>query len=112
MRRSEFEVKDEAAIEALLAECEYGTLSLVDDGEPYGVPVNFVWFGGYGHDSRGDERKMRSSKCDDAKAPAGGRLRDDRRYKPDIHKDDGTNGSLEADALTQIAESQSRAKSI
>ena len=46
MRRSEFEVKDEAAIEALLAECEYGTLSLVDDGEPYGVPVNFVWFGG------------------------------------------------------------------
>ncbi len=46
MRRAEFEVKDEAAIEALLAECEYGTLSLVDDGEPYGVPVNFVWFGG------------------------------------------------------------------
>lgn len=46
MRRSEFEVKDEEAFEALLAECEYGTLSLIDDGEPYGVPVNFVWFGG------------------------------------------------------------------
>lgn len=43
MRRSEFEVMDEAALEGLLAECEYGTLSLIDDGEPYGVPVNFVW---------------------------------------------------------------------
>ena len=43
MRRAEFEVKDKAAFEALLSECEYGTLSLVDEGEPYGVPVNFVW---------------------------------------------------------------------
>ncbi len=43
MRRAEFEIKDEAAFEALLSECEYGTLSLVDEGEPYGVPVNFVW---------------------------------------------------------------------
>lgn len=46
MRRAEFEVKDEAAIETLLAECEYGTLSLIDDGEPYGIPVNFVRHGG------------------------------------------------------------------
>ncbi len=46
MRRAEFEVRDEAAMEELLAECEYGTLSLVDEGEPYGVPVNFVWHGG------------------------------------------------------------------
>lgn len=43
MRRSEFEVTDKAAFEALLAKCEYGTLSLIDDDEPYGVPVNFVW---------------------------------------------------------------------
>lgn len=46
MRRTDFEVKDEAAFEALLAECEYGTLSLTSDGEPYGVPVNFVWHSG------------------------------------------------------------------
>lgn len=46
MRRSEFEVKNEAAFEGLLAECEYGTLSLIDGEEPYGVPVNFVWYGG------------------------------------------------------------------
>jgi uncharacterized protein len=46
MRRAEFEVKDEAAFEGLLAECEYGTLSLIDGEEPYGVPVNFVWHGG------------------------------------------------------------------
>jgi len=46
MRRAEFEVADKKAFEALLAECEYGTLSLVDNGEPYGVPLNFVWFGG------------------------------------------------------------------
>lgn len=46
MRRSEFEVKDEAAFEGLLSECEYGTLCLVDDGGPYGVAVNFVWYEG------------------------------------------------------------------
>ena len=46
MRRAEFEVKDKSALENLLAECEHGTLSLVDDGEPYGVPLNFVYFDG------------------------------------------------------------------
>lgn len=46
MRRSEFEVQDNEAFDALLAECEYGTLSLIDNGEPYGVPVNFVWYDG------------------------------------------------------------------
>jgi len=46
MRRVEFEVKDKAALEGLMAECEYGTLSLIDGNEPYGVPVNFVWFDG------------------------------------------------------------------
>lgn len=46
MRRAEFELKDEAAFDGLLSECEYGTLSLIDGEEPYGVPVNFVWHGG------------------------------------------------------------------
>ena len=46
VRRSEFDIKDEAAFEVLMSECEYGTLSLIDEGEPYGVPVNFVWFDG------------------------------------------------------------------
>jgi len=46
MRRAEFEVKDKGALDGLLSECEYGTLSLVDDDEPYGVPINFVWHGG------------------------------------------------------------------
>ncbi|AHJ12531.1 putative pyridoxamine 5'-phosphate oxidase [Sulfurospirillum multivorans DSM 12446] len=44
MRRAEFEVKDTKYIEALLAECEYGTLSLMDDHMPYAVPLNFVWY--------------------------------------------------------------------
>jgi uncharacterized protein len=44
MRRAEFEVNDTQRIEELLAECEYGTLSLMDEQEPYGVPLNFVWY--------------------------------------------------------------------
>lgn len=45
MRRNEFVVEDKAQILALLAQCEYGTLSLIDtEGLPYGVPVNFVWW--------------------------------------------------------------------
>ncbi|WP_263832662.1 pyridoxamine 5'-phosphate oxidase family protein [Sulfurospirillum oryzae] len=44
MRRSEFEVHDKAVFEELLATCEYGTLSLIDEDEPYGVPLNFVWY--------------------------------------------------------------------
>lgn len=44
MRRAEFEVNDTKRIEALFAECEYGTLSLMDDLVPYGVPLNFVWY--------------------------------------------------------------------
>ncbi|MEY4504338.1 MAG: hypothetical protein RL154_631 [Pseudomonadota bacterium] len=45
MRRNEFEIKDQNALEALLAECEYGTLGLINNDEPYCVPVNFVWHG-------------------------------------------------------------------
>ncbi len=41
-------------IEEVLSECEYGVLSLVDGGEPYGVAVNFVYFDGalYFHGAR------------------------------------------------------------
>ena len=44
MRRAEFEVKDTTLLEELLSTCEYGTLSLIDGDEPYGVPLNFVWY--------------------------------------------------------------------
>lgn len=44
MRRAEFEVNDPKSIEELFASCEYGTLSLMDEYEPYGVPLNFVWY--------------------------------------------------------------------
>ncbi|WP_419770576.1 MAG: pyridoxamine 5'-phosphate oxidase family protein [Candidatus Marinarcus sp.] len=43
MRRSEFNVEDKEQIEKILFECEYGTLSLISEGKPYGVAVNFVW---------------------------------------------------------------------
>jgi uncharacterized protein len=43
MRRSEFEVTDPQAIESVLSECEYGVLSLMSRGEPYGVAVNFAY---------------------------------------------------------------------
>lgn len=43
MRRSEFEVTDPQAIESVLSECEYGVLSLMSCGEPYGVAVNFAY---------------------------------------------------------------------
>lgn len=43
MRRSEFLVDDPQAIESVLSECEYGVLSLISSGEPYGVAVNFAY---------------------------------------------------------------------
>ena len=43
MRRSEFEINDKALVEELFATCEHGTLCLVDEDEPYAVPLNFVW---------------------------------------------------------------------
>ncbi len=43
MRRSEFLVDDPQAIESVLNECEYGVLSLISNGEPYGVAVNFAY---------------------------------------------------------------------
>jgi nitroimidazol reductase NimA-like FMN-containing flavoprotein (pyridoxamine 5'-phosphate oxidase superfamily) len=43
MRRCEFEVTDPQAIESVLSECEYGVLSLMSCGEPYGVAVNFAY---------------------------------------------------------------------
>jgi uncharacterized protein len=43
MRRNEFNIQDKQSIKKILSECEYGTLSLVSQGKPYGVAVNFVW---------------------------------------------------------------------
>ncbi|MGD9970123.1 MAG: pyridoxamine 5'-phosphate oxidase family protein [Sulfuricurvum sp.] len=43
MRRSEFEVTDSHEIETFLGECDYGVLSLISGGEPYGVAVNFAY---------------------------------------------------------------------
>jgi uncharacterized protein len=42
MRRNEFEINDRSMILTLLIECEYGTLSLLDNNTPYGVPLNFA----------------------------------------------------------------------
>ncbi len=44
MRRTEFDVKDENSINEVLRACEYGTLSLISDGKPYVVALNFVFF--------------------------------------------------------------------
>lgn len=44
MRRGEFEVKDENSINEILESCEYGSLSLISDGKPYVVALNFVLF--------------------------------------------------------------------
>lgn len=43
MRRNEFNIEDKLSITKILSECEYGTLSLISQGKPYGVAVNFVW---------------------------------------------------------------------
>jgi nitroimidazol reductase NimA-like FMN-containing flavoprotein (pyridoxamine 5'-phosphate oxidase superfamily) len=43
MRRKDKEIGTDEAIK-LLAECEYGVLSTVDnDGQPYGVPLNYAY---------------------------------------------------------------------
>ena len=44
MRRTEFDVKDENSINEVLQASEYGTLSLISDGKPYVVALNFVFF--------------------------------------------------------------------
>ena len=44
MRRKEFDVKDENSINEILKICEYGTLSLINEGKPYVVALNFVFF--------------------------------------------------------------------
>ena len=44
MRREEFNETNMDKIKAVLSECEHGTLSLISEGEPYGVAVNFVFF--------------------------------------------------------------------
>ena len=44
MRRAEFDIKDENSINELLESCEYGSLSLISEGKPYVVALNFVFF--------------------------------------------------------------------
>jgi len=44
MRRNEFNIENHEAMRELLASCEYGTLSLSSSTQPYGVPLNFVWW--------------------------------------------------------------------
>lgn len=46
MRRSEFHVTNSGAIAKFLSECDYGVLSLLSHGEPYGVAVNFAYADG------------------------------------------------------------------
>ena len=43
MRRADFEVTDPRMITSVLDECDYGVLSLISGGEPYGVAVNFAY---------------------------------------------------------------------
>jgi nitroimidazol reductase NimA-like FMN-containing flavoprotein (pyridoxamine 5'-phosphate oxidase superfamily) len=47
MRRDEFNIKDEAELEKVLNEANFGTLCLNDQPYPYAVSVNFVFSGGY-----------------------------------------------------------------
>lgn len=43
MRRKDKEIDTDEAIE-LLSNCEYGVLSTIDnDGQPYGIPLNYVY---------------------------------------------------------------------
>ncbi|MGE4512060.1 MAG: pyridoxamine 5'-phosphate oxidase family protein [Sulfurimonadaceae bacterium] len=54
MRRNEFQVTDPETIERFLVECDYGVLSIISDGAPYGVAVNFAFCDGmfYFHGAR------------------------------------------------------------
>ena len=42
MRRDEFNINDKNSIDEILQACEYGTLSLISEGKPYVVALNFV----------------------------------------------------------------------
>ena len=44
MRRDEFNINDKNSIDEILQACEYGTLSLISEGKPYVVALNFVFF--------------------------------------------------------------------
>jgi len=59
MRRKEKEIAERAVVEELLREAEVGRLATCSGGEPYVVPVNFVYYDGriIVHGSR-EGRKM------------------------------------------------------
>lgn len=45
MRRQEKEIKDKKAIDFILKNSEYGVLSvLAEEHQPYGIPLNYVYF--------------------------------------------------------------------
>ena len=44
MRRDEFNINDKNSIDEILKACEYGTLSLISEGKPYVVALNFVQY--------------------------------------------------------------------
>ena len=44
MRRDEFNINDKNSIDEILRACEYGTLSLISEGKPYVVALNFVQY--------------------------------------------------------------------
>ena len=44
MRRDEFNINDKNSIDEILQTCEYGTLSLISEGKPYVVALNFVQY--------------------------------------------------------------------
>ena len=44
VRRTEFDVKDENSVNEVLEACEYGSLSLISEGKPYVIALNFVFF--------------------------------------------------------------------
>ena len=44
MRRDEFNINDKNSINEILQASEYGTLSLISEGKPYVVALNFVQY--------------------------------------------------------------------
>jgi len=62
--KSQFEIKDQSTIDAILAKAEYGTLALCQDNLPYALPINFVYLGRefYFHGSKkGKKMQMMAS---------------------------------------------------
>lgn len=60
MRRNEFKIDNESALQEFLDTCDYGTLCLSNNEEPYGVPLNFAsWEEGIVFHGSPDGKKSR-----------------------------------------------------